>query len=79
MPTDVVDVLHEAIRELRAEMHREHAQLRADVIEISKKLTRLDKRVMHLEHDSRITRWCFAVGGAVIALVLREVVPLLLG
>ena len=46
--------------------------------EIKKSLLDIDKRVQHLEHDARYTRWAFAGAGGVVFLIIREFGPSLL-
>lgn len=72
MSTEVVDLLQKSVDDLKVEMQRMHSQLREDHIEVNRKLTSLSERVQSLEYSERLTRWIFGGGGAVLALVIRE-------
>ena len=78
MPTEVIDVLFERMNKLEADiagmrdlMSREHAALAARVGQIEHELVRIDSEHKH-------TRWWFAAAGAVVAIGLREFVPILI-
>lgn len=42
---------------------------------INDSLSGLDRRVQHLEHDAKYTRWAFAGAGVVVTLIVREFGP----
>ena len=64
-PTDLV-ILHRL------------AQLEFGQREIKDAIVKIDKRVQHLEFESKYTRWAFAGAGAVAFIFVREFGPALL-
>ena len=68
MATEVQQLMLKQIEELRVEMK-----------ELRESMRELSERVVHIEHQEKVTRVYFAGGGALAALVLRELIPRLLG
>lgn len=71
---EVVDLLQKTNDEIKAELLRVNSQLRADHVEVNRKLVALSERVQSLEHSEKITRWLFGGGGAILALCARELI-----
>lgn len=60
-------------------MLKQIEELRSDVSHLRESMRELSERVVHLEQQEKVTRIYFACGGGLAALVLREIVPKLLG
>ena len=60
-------------------MLKQVEELRADIKELRESMRELSERVVHLEHQEKVTRIYFAIGGGLAALVLRELIPRVLG
>lgn len=72
MSAEVVALLQKSVDELKAELLRVNRQLRADHIEVNRKLVAMSERVASLEHAMKVNQWLFSAGGAIVALVARE-------
>ena len=71
MPKEAIDYLDERvtelfheIRDLRTQMHSEHAELKEEVLK--------------LKHVDKAIRWAFAAGGGLIAVLIKELISRLL-
>lgn len=73
-----MDATHELIlrnlEEMKATAAKERSLLFREVRKIDEDLELLRIRIIHLEHEAKITRWLFAGAGGIIALVARELV-----
>ena len=67
-----LDEIKSDMRTMRDLMSKEHAAL-------SEKVTALSNRVRDLEHHEKISRWIWAGCGGAIAIILRELIPKILG
>lgn len=70
--------LREDVRDLRAHMASEHAALSAKVSDmdkaLSERLSELSDRVLKLEHQEKLHRIAWAVGGTALGILIREVI-----
>ena len=79
MPKDTFDFLTETLGEVKTELRNLRHTMQEEHKALSEKVTQLSERVLRLEHEEKVTRWFFAGGGAVIAIVMRELIPKVLG
>lgn len=68
VPKEAIDFISDSISELRQDIRNLHIQMHNEH-------TELGKRVTSLEYQGKITKWIFGAGGALLTLVLREIVP----
>ena len=78
MSQEVVDILIDGQAELRKGLNDIRELVRIMHDEMHTEHTKLLDRITRLEYSDKVTRWVFAATGGIIALVLREVIPLLL-
>lgn len=78
MAKDAMDFLTETLDEVKTELRNLRSTMQAEHKALSEKVVQLSERVLQLEHEEKVTRWFFAGGGAVIAIVVRELIPKLL-
>ena len=65
-----------SVTELNNMLIKQLDELRADVRKMEERMAQehkeLSERVMKLEHDARVTRWIFALGGTIGGFLLRQ-------
>ena len=79
MSQDIIEMLIKQIDEVKQSIEKVHVQMEADHKELGEKVTKLSERVIKLEHQEKVYRVYFALGGAAAAIILREFLPKLLG
>ena len=77
-----MDETHELIlrnlEEMKAIAAKERSLLFRELRKLDEDLDGLRERIIHLEHEARVTRWIFAGAGGIIAIIIKEVVEFFL-
>ena len=68
LPKEVSDLIYDSIGELKQDIKNLHTQMHKEHAE-------LGERVTTLEYQAKITKWFFGAGGALLTLVVREIIP----
>ena len=78
MPIEAVEILAERLTDMSHEIRLMRQQMGKEHKDLADSVAKLSARVAKLEYDEKITRWLFGAGGALVAIALKEGVPLLL-
>lgn len=80
-PTDYTAVIIHRLEQLEVGQGEIQEQASKDRASLSRQIKKVDDdvdelrlKIIHLEHEAKITRWFFAGAGGIVAIVIREVI-----
>ena len=76
MSTEVQDLILQQLDDIRKQAEKDRALLLQELRKLDEDFAGLRERIIHIEHEAKTMRWIFAGAGGVVALILREVIPI---